>query len=272
MPYAGKVVLAQNTGKPATILNDIEDARTTFLGSLPRCRRDKAAWGALRQNVERVVREMPLWKLQTVGSTSLEVLYVNAREGNKVTLLPGVAFCLSRFHGLIVELVRSAWVRRVRLYNGSTLGEVTDLPSFLFGAERANLAAYVPVLEDLQKSTCFYCRGAMAKGIAVDHFVPWSRYPVDLGHNFVLAHGSCNAAKADTLAAIPHLERWIERNAVYAGLLATRFDAADLPHDLAQSVGVATWAYGQADAAGALTWAKPKELVPVESMWRRLFA
>ena len=28
----------------------------------------------------------------------------------------------------------------------------------------------------------------------VDHFIAWSRYPVDLGHNLVLAHNGCNEA------------------------------------------------------------------------------
>jgi hypothetical protein len=35
----------------------------------------------------------------------------------------------------------------------------------------------------------------------VDHFIPWSRYPADLGHNFVLAHDRCINAKSDYLAA-----------------------------------------------------------------------
>ena len=34
---------------------------------------------------------------------------------------------------------------------------------------------------------------------------------MDLAHNFVLAHLSCNCSKSDTLAALPHLERWLER-------------------------------------------------------------
>ena len=38
---------------------------------------------------------------------------------------------------------------------------------------------------------------------AVDHFIPWRRYPLDLGHNFVLAHSACNSSKGDRLAAVP---------------------------------------------------------------------
>ena len=42
---------------------------------------------------------------------------------------------------------------------------------------------------------------------------PWSRYPIDLGHNFVLAHAGCNGAKAyHTRRQAMRLGRWVERN------------------------------------------------------------
>ncbi len=46
----------------------------------------------------------------------------------------------------------------------------------------------------------------------VDHFVPWARYPVDLGHNFVLAHSTCNSSKSDHVASAEYLEKWVDRN------------------------------------------------------------
>jgi 5-methylcytosine-specific restriction endonuclease McrA len=46
----------------------------------------------------------------------------------------------------------------------------------------------------------------------VDHFIPWSRYPADLGNIFVLAHNECYNAKLDYLAAEHHLVAWIKRN------------------------------------------------------------
>jgi 5-methylcytosine-specific restriction endonuclease McrA len=33
----------------------------------------------------------------------------------------------------------------------------------------------------------------------IDHFIPWSRFPVDLGNNFVLALATCNGKKSDRL-------------------------------------------------------------------------
>jgi len=41
----------------------------------------------------------------------------------------------------------------------------------------------------VQEGHCFCCsRRRLRDTVAVDHFVPWRRYPFDLAHNFVLAH------------------------------------------------------------------------------------
>jgi 5-methylcytosine-specific restriction endonuclease McrA len=73
------------------------------------------------------------------------------------------------------------------------LGETLDLREFLFGAERNALGAVRPVLMDLQDGKCFYCKQSMRSEAGhVDHFIPWSKYPIDLGHNFVLADSKCN--------------------------------------------------------------------------------
>ena len=67
--------------------------------------------------------------------------------------------------------------------------------------ERSSLDVYKNILIDVQERRCFYCREDLHRGMDVDHFIPWSRYPVDLGHNFVLAHPACNNSKSDHLAA-----------------------------------------------------------------------
>lgn len=59
-----------------------------------------------------------------------------------------------------------------------------------------------PVLMDLQRGQCFYCgETASREGDHVDHFIPWAKYPINLGHNFVLADQRCGlkncAAQAD---------------------------------------------------------------------------
>ena len=143
-----------------------------------------------------MVREMPLWRLQIVGNPPLEFLYQNRGHGTSIELYPGVMFCMRRFHELITDFVRGAWLRYVRRFNRQVLGAPIDLDQFLFGAERAPLAKYLPILSTVQEACCLYCRGQVAPGTAhIDHFIPWSRYPIDLGHNFVLAHAGCNSAK-----------------------------------------------------------------------------
>ncbi len=131
---------------------------------------------------------MALWKLQTVGKEKLDFLYEEAERDGKVELRAGVAYCFRQFYSLIQDAVRSAWLRDVRSLNGDLLGETLDLREFLFGAERKALAVVRPVLMDLQNGKCFYCAEAIRGGGGhVDHFIPWSKYPIDLGHNFVLA-------------------------------------------------------------------------------------
>ena len=170
---------------------------------------------------------------------------------------PGVMFCMRRFHELVTDFVRGAWLRYVRRFNGQVLGAPIDLDQFLFGAERATLAIYLPILSEVQEARCLYCGRQVAPGTAhIDHFIPWSRYPIDLGHNFVLAHAGCNSAKADHLAAAEHLGRWVERNRTAAAFLQERFDQGLIVHSAQRSERIARWAYSQAAATRALALGK----------------
>jgi len=149
---------------------------------------------------------MPLWKLQTLGQERVDFLYENAGAGHVIELRPGVAYCFRKFHALISDQVRGAWLRYVRQQNLDVLGEAADLNDFLFGSERNNLALVRPVLMDLQRGRCFYCRAAITGTTAhVDHFIAWFRYPTDLAHNFVHADSRCINKKCDRLPACGHL-------------------------------------------------------------------
>jgi len=264
--------LQQNTDKQAAIVNQLVEARTKQ-PSLAKLARNTKAWRSLVGNVAKVVRTMPLFKLQTLGGAPVEFLYPNVEISHGIELRAGVAFCLRRFHGLLEDLVRGAWIRFVRRLpaNQSLIGEATDLSAFMFGSERDDLGAFVPILRDLQMNTCFYC-GATLKNrkLAVDHFVPWSLYPNDLGHNFVLADETCNSKKSDALAAIRHLEAWWRRLEDHGPALGTEFDGAGLLHDAASSRRVTTWAYASAERAAARLWVKADEFVPVDATWRSI--
>jgi hypothetical protein len=198
----------------------------------------------------------------------LEFLYPNRPGEHAVELTPVAAFCLRRFHGLIEELVRGAWLRFIRALpaNQAVLGQASDLSAFLFGSDRADLSACRTVLAH-HTDRCFYCDSPLRDGAVVDHFVPWSLYPVDLGHNFVLSDRRCNALKTNLLAAEEHLDRWCERNERLGPALAEELSAAGVAADPEASRQVTRWAYAQASVTGALVWRTGKEIVPLGRAW-----
>lgn len=271
-PEQQPVVLRQNTGGQAAILRHLQQAMEEIEPSLTNLRQRGEDWNQLVTRVDVVVRRMPLWKLQTVGQERLDFLYENRDSGTEVTLKPGVAFSLRAFYDLILDLIRGAWLRFVRNQNASLLGDVGDLSSFLFGTERASLSLYQPILAEVQNGKCFYCGRGLGRGADVDHFIPWSRYPMDLGHNLVLAHGTCNRNKSDHIPAEMHLERWLERNASHAGMLSAGFREAGVLFDASASEGVALWAYGHTERIGGSVWVQGRKLVELSGTWKHLLS
>lgn len=269
---ASGLILQQNTGKQAAIISQIAASQQDCGGSLFRFKQAASDWSSLVGEVDQVVRTMPLWKLQTVGDERLEFLYENLDRGNRITLKPGVAYCFRAFYELVRDLIEGAWVRFVQKLNANKLGNTTDLGTFLFGQERASLDAYRPILLDVQKGECLYCRKPLTGKMQVDHFVPWSRYPADLGHNFILAHDKCNNAKSDFLAAENHLAAWVERNQEYQAELQERLVAASLPCDMTASVQIAKWIYQQTEKANGQVWVQEKVLRHLGPEWVRCFA
>jgi 5-methylcytosine-specific restriction endonuclease McrA len=97
------------------------------------------------------------------------------------------------------------------------LGQKCAPPTGQDRSESARKEARKPMrriaVREVDGNRCFYCAATLRGEPVVDHFVPWARYPLDLGHNFVLADARCNGGKLDRLAAFEHLERWCTRNA-----------------------------------------------------------
>jgi hypothetical protein len=274
MPFAPKAdltqeqVLRQNTGKQAGIIRAVLDARSKYSGSIADACRDERNWKLLVGRIDRVVREMPLWKLQTVGGERLDFLYDNTGSGTRITLKPGVPYCFRKHYPLIADLVRGAWARYVRRFNTQMLGTASDLHEFLFGSERASLKEIKPILLEVQKGGCFYCQRPLRSEQAhVDHFVPWSRYPVDLGHNFVLAHATCNSQKSDRLACASHLNEWVALAERSAPQLAREYDRSGITNDFTASVRIVNWAYTQTFECRGLTWIASDRLEPLPPGW-----
>ncbi|MBM3348068.1 MAG: HNH endonuclease, partial [Betaproteobacteria bacterium] len=267
---APAAILRQNTGKQAAIIRELADTRQRHDGLIAAARADTQQWDELRRKTAKVVRVMPLWKLQVIGRKPVEFLYQKSeyrQRDDSIRLLPEAAAGLRQFHGLVTHLVRGAWVAQVRRIatNHKVLGATGSLADFLFGSDRAALDGFGTILRDHQSGRCFYCAGRVQGAGEVDHFVAWSRYPVDLGHNFVFACRTCNGAKRDYLAHPDHLRHWREQNLDHSDALAEQFAAACLPHDAGRSRQVAEWAYEQGEVGGAHVWrAGNKDVLPFE--------
>jgi 5-methylcytosine-specific restriction endonuclease McrA len=262
--------LHQVRGGDTAILRSVQDAQQRFGGSLPKLRSDRRAWLRLLASVGRTIAVMPLWRLQTVGHQQLDFLYPNTGQGNRIRLRGEAIYCLRRFQDLVGDLARSAWVRFIRELprNRPLLGGSLDLSEFLFGSDRSVLAPFRALLWEFQGGRCFYCENPIRTATpAVDHFIPWSRYPLDLGHNLVLADERCNTWKSDMLASPEHLARWRERNAQSS--VDEAFATAGLPHGADVVERVAFWAYSQAEKSGAQVWiAGRDEFAPLDPGWR----
>ena len=128
-------ILQQNTGRQAGVITLIQNKHSQYEGSLSELRHDQKQWNQLVNEVARIVRVMPLWKLQTVGAETLDFLYANTGEGGQITLKQGIAFCFRKHYRLVADLVKGAWLLYVRRFNVEALGDRTDLNEFLFGSE-----------------------------------------------------------------------------------------------------------------------------------------
>ena len=264
---AGKdLVLKQNTGKQAAVINTLRDLLPEYRHRLPLLKNEPKAWKTAIRKVRHTIKVMPLWKLQTIGEKPIEFMYRNDPGADRITLLSGVPSCFRAFHGLIIELVRSAWIRYIR-QNNEGIRQSLELHGFLFGSERANLDAYRRVLLQVDGTCCFYCEKRIGSEPHVDHFIPWARYPNDLGHNFVLAHPRCNSQKSDFLAAEEHLAHWSERNRNNGADLSAVFTHQSLAHDLPASIRVTQWAYEELEQVGGEVWVAGKEMRRLSRRW-----
>lgn len=229
-----------------------------FDGKLPALRADAAAWTKLVKAVRTVVQGTPLWKLQVVADAQVDFLYPNVGRGAQIALRPGVAFHLRRFHGVVGSLVRGAWADWIRHRNRELVGDVADIEGFLFGSRPERTRNVAPALYELQKGRCFYTGKEIARieQGEIDHFVPFARYPRDIGHNLVLVSKRAKTDKSDYLPAEEHLAAWVERNATIGAALAEACAVAGISSDLARTVAIARWAYAQAERSEMPVWTR----------------
>lgn len=223
----GALELRQITNKSATILTALADA----FRALPHVTTWEAAEASLPADhvrqvldvVELTVARYPIVRLQTVDGVPKPFIYdidwgegvtlsrLGAAGGAKVRLRPSAGDQLVRLAPLIRPLVELHWVRMVADLNRLALVE-DNLRRHLFGADRVAFPAPLRhSLTDIQAGQCFYCKERLGERSAVDHFIPWSRWPNDAVENLVIAHASCNSHKSDHIPGPLPLERWVER-------------------------------------------------------------
>lgn len=270
---AGSGILVQNEGAQAAVVSALCEFRQRTGASTLLAARQHAHYPDLVRRVSATVSAQPINYLQNFGSARQAFLF--ERDGSGfIRLQPGAAYCLRRFHPLVQGLARTRWVEHIKSNkrNNALLGEGQDLEAFLFGTSRQSLALIASGLRKLDGHRCFYCRERVASEVDVDHFIPFSLYGRDLVHNFVLAHPKCNRSKSDTLAARPHLERWLERVADRRGDLEQIAAAAGVGVDPGASLRVSHWAYGNALAGGAQAWLRPSVYETVDGSYVEVFA
>jgi len=265
-------VLVQNLGAQAAVVNAIARFRGTFPASSALQASAQPEYATLVSRVAAVVAAQPLKFLQNFAGVTDPFLYEKQARG-AVTLKPGVSYCLRRFYTLVEQMARTKWVAHIKgnRRNYPILGSSDDLADFLFSSSRKSLEIIGSELRKLDGPRCFYCEEVLNEA-NVDHLVPFSLYSRDLAHNFVLAHPACNRSKSDTLAAKPHLERWLERLVHREAQLSEIGQLAGVSGDKKIVQRVATWGYTVAGDTGGRAWLSPSKYEDVDALYIKLLS
>lgn len=251
-------ILFQNNGTQAAIIKAISEFRQQNNCNSSQTAKCSKEYKKLVTSVASTAAKQPINYLQNVGGGTLPFLY--ERNPNSITLKSGVAYCLRRFQPLIQQLARNKWTEFIKknTKNISILGEKDDLNSFLFETSRKTLALVCKALKELYGNRCSYCNKTVSE-MEVDHFIPFSLYPRDLMHNFVLACPTCNRSKSDTLAAKIHLDRWIELTTKNSEAIAKIGANVGVTSNLETSFAIAKWAYGITTQNQNYYWLMPNK-------------
>lgn len=265
MPFSAEhtgesALLKQNTGAQSKVISVLFECQQNNIRTMRQLKQSphyKAAFSAAMSTL----KTGPLWRLQILARQEECFLYPHelfgvGKEPKSIVLNAGIAQCFRRFYDLVVYLARNAWLQKIQSikHNQVLIGRQSQLQEFLFGVDRNALTKAKPVLIDLQANQCFYCRKPMKSDVEVDHFIPFSRYANDLGHNFVAAHRTCNNNKRDFLAAPLHRTRWQEQNLETHNQTISN-ELCDYFHcDAGTSLAVSNWAYQVAESSNAKLW------------------
>jgi hypothetical protein len=254
-------VLLQNAGKQAKIIADITLLQNSGVRNLDHAK-SLPIWPKIYRNTLKALKDGPIWRLQILSNQEECYLYPHNTGKNHIQLNPGIANCFRQFHDLVVQFARQGWIEKVSKIpkNQTIVGKAGELTDFLFGSSRNSLKSAANLLKELQSDNCFYCKKPLKSNAEVDHFIPFSKYNNDLGHNFVLAHRGCNNNKRDYLAAPEHRDQWESQNLVKFEHEITSELSSYFVCDPTRSIHVANWAYETATNNGSKFWLKTKDV------------
>lgn len=264
-------VLSQNLGSQAVVVSALAAFRARSAANSPQAALTDPGYPGLLRLVSQAVSAQPINYLQNFGGATDEFLFERAGAG-KIRLKQGVAYCLRRFQPLVQQVARSQWIAHIKANNRNQdlLGGKDDLEAFLFLSSRRSLKALGERLREIDGPVCFYCRSGIATA-DVDHFIPFSLYPRDLVHNFVLAHPACNRSKSAMLAGKVHLERWLTRLNLHAEGLSRIGGEIGFVTEPESCQHVAAWAYLNGHASGASAWIDRNKLEAISRQYLECF-
>ena len=264
-----------NSGKDAVIQQILKLQQLTKTKSLNGARTSEPkTWKSTLSKLARIVKDKPARHLQSAeNNNNREFMYFYDDKSNELVLKPGVAYCLSRFSKIINKLCQQYWSDFVRKnsHNQGYFSDDIDLKQFLFQQPRLYLGKLQEVLIDAQHGQCFYCHKPLKEDAKnrteVDHFIPWSKYPIDTVHNFILADHSCNNKKRDYLAEEKFYEQWLIRNQRYGQTIEAESQSQNLGfiNNRQRSETVSQWAYQLAVEYEDLVWSPDRGLRIIES-------
>ncbi|GAA0856275.1 HNH endonuclease [Aliiglaciecola litoralis] len=254
-------ILLQNSGRQAKIISDIIALQNSGVRNLTQAK-SSVVWPQVYKNTMRTLKDGPLWRLQILSKSEDCYLFPHIKNRNFILLNVGIADCFRQFHDLVVQFARQGWIDKVTKIqeNKAVIGKAGELSDFLFSTTRNYLKPASKLLKEIQSDLCFYCCKPLKDSAEVDHFIPFTKYNNDLGHNFILAHKSCNNNKRDYLAAPSHRDKWAEQNLVVNEKLITEELSPYFTCDSKRSEQVASWAYGIAEKNGNKFWLAARDI------------
>ncbi|MGH9918029.1 MAG: HNH endonuclease [Nitrososphaerales archaeon] len=281
----GPVDLRQITNKSAAVLSALISLRdqVPFARSWDEARdaRPEIAARVLDQ-VELTVARYPILRLQVVDGVPQPFIYdvewsenVTLRQlhvlgSDAIRFRADAPDHLVRLSPLVRPLVETHWVHMVADLNHLTPVEA-DLRRHLFGTERGT---FPPVLRrgliELQRQACFYCGTGLDERCAVDHFIPWTRWPNDAIENLVVAHSTCNSHKSDRIPGPTPPIRWADRLRIQRKDIRQLAVGAKWSSAPDRTISVATSLYGHLpegtplwDGPGMVVTAGPEQMIQI---------